>query len=684
MEGYRGALPIPDLQEYGLGRSFRTAAPVLEFVDAAIHAIGPETFGLDHVPTPHEGQDRPGLVTLWPVIGAVDEDAADDAGEAEEAGWIARPDRVLAETIARQVSNWMKDGFPLVKGGSRLAGPGDVMVLVRRRRDLAGLIVARLYAHGVPVAGVDRLRVGDPLAVQDLMAALRFAAQPLDDLSLACLLVSPIMGWTQDDLMLHAMRPEKMGLWKHLRESSDPMVMETVQRLRDLLNRADYEAPHAMLHWMLTGPWAARRALVARLGEEANDPINELLNAAFAFSSAHVASLQGFIRWFDAGDGELKREADGGGGQVRVMTVHGSKGLQAPIVILADAAGRPGSGPSSAIDLPIDPLGEDVSRRAPIPALPQDQQRGAIAAEYETVRAAEMEEHWRLLYVAMTRAEEALFIGGSLGLKEKAPHEDSWYARLAPLFDGDGVEDALWQGTRFEWGEAPAMEAGMAPASNDNAASPRAPLPDWAMRPIGPEPRPPRPLAPSGAGEDLAPDPPIRAGGDPLAAQRGTLIHALLERLPNVAPDQRASTARAWLERRGQDFDDAALDEMVASALAVMDDARFARVFAPGSLAEVPLSATVGGTVIAGTADRLVVNPDEVMVVDYKTTRRPPASASEIPAATLAQMAAYVAALRTIYPGRRVTAGLLYTHAPALFALDEDALAPAIDRLRMR
>ena len=233
----------------------------------------------------------------------------------------------------------------------RVAGPGDFMVLVRKRRELAGLIVARLHAAGVPVAGVDRLRLGAPLAVKDLMAALRFAAQPFDDLSLAGLLVSPLVGWSQEQLLEHAYRPDKVRLWSHLRASRHPDVLALRKLVDPLLARADFEPPQALLHWLLVGPWDGRRKLVARLGREANDPIDELLNAALAYSAAHTPSLQGFIRWFEAGEGELKREAGAAGNLVRVMTVHGSKGLQAPIVILADATGNPDSSPTRGLTL---------------------------------------------------------------------------------------------------------------------------------------------------------------------------------------------------------------------------------------------------------------------------------------------------------------------------------------------
>ncbi|OZA91446.1 MAG: double-strand break repair helicase AddA, partial [Erythrobacter sp. 34-65-8] len=391
------------LQALGLGRSYRTSQPVLDFVDAAIAAIGAPNFGLRQGAETHTGFDRPGQVVVWPALRAQADDEEGDESEAEGPDWFSEPERRMADRIADQVRHWLDHGFPLVKdaGNPRNAGPGDIMVLVRKRRELAGLIVARLYAAGVPVAGVDRLRLGAPLAVKDLMAALRFAAQPLDDLSLANLLVSPLLGWTQEQLLEHGWRPKGEAQWDHLRRSDHPDAMAVADQLRDLLRRADTEPPQALLYWLLVGPWGGRRKLVARLGTEANDPIDELLNAANAYAASHTASLAGFIRWFDSGEGELKREAGASKGLVRVMTAHGSKGLQAPIVILADATGDPDRSPTRGLALPDAHSGQ---AEIPLPPLRKDQKVGPVAEVEEAAKRAEREEHWRLLYVAMTRA----------------------------------------------------------------------------------------------------------------------------------------------------------------------------------------------------------------------------------------------------------------------------------------
>ena len=289
--------------------------------------------------------------------------------------------------------------------------------------------------------------------------------------------------------------------------------------------------------------------------------------------------------------------------------------------------------------------------------------------------AADLEEHWRLLYVAMTRAEEALFITGSLGPREakSGPHADSWYARLLPLFPGDPAEDDIW-GARREWGAL--ANVSVPSVTRDDA--PVAVLPDWAERAVRPEPRPPRPLAPSALGEVEGSDPPLPPDATRDAARRGVLIHALLERLPHVPPAERRMRGASWLARQGADLAAEVQAELLDRALAVLAEPAFADLFGREALAEIPLAATVGGQVVMGTADRLLIREDAVTVVDFKTARRPPTALDQIPAATLRQMAAYVAALEVIYPGRRVSAAVLYTQTPQLFALPPELLVGAL------
>ncbi len=635
--------------------SFRSTAPVLEFVDAAIATVGAAGLGAaDDVPLHASRVAGPGQVTLWPPIAA----GATEADEGGEEGWIDDAVRANATRIAKAVRAWLDDGVMLESKGRPLR-PEDVMILVKRRGELAQLLVARLYAEGVPVAGVDRLRLSAPLAVQDLLAAVRFVLQPDDDLSLASLLVSPLIGWTQDELMARA--ADRSGpLWRHLTRTCP----EHLGALDDLLARADYDTPYRFLEMILSGPLDGRRRLLARLGEEARDPIEELLNAALDFETTATPSLQRFLDWFERDEVEIVRDAAAPLDAVRVMTAHGSKGLQAPVVILADATSDPDAAPRSVLMW----TPEGMERAIAVFRPRKEERAGAIDTALTEVERREREEHWRLFYVAATRAEERLVIAGSLSAKwQGVPPEASWYAVAARTFDALGVEGG--EGERVFSGHRPAAPvATRATRGSDGDAV--VPLPDWARLPAPRESLPPRPLSPSAIGEDAVADPPP---GPALrdAAERGRLMHSLFERLPALAPAQRPAAARAWLDARGV----ADPDAVIAPVLAVMDDPTFVDLFAPDALTEAPISATLpDGRVIAGTIDRLLVADGVVRVVDYKTGRGVPADADGVPDYHLKQMAAYHAALSVIFPDSRVEAALLYTAGPRLVTLPDALL----------
>lgn len=680
----QGAGSTEELLALDLGRSYRTSAPILNFVDQAIAAIGPENIGLTQPPSPHSGDEqRPGIVAFWRPLTAqagdfsTDDDHATDGADADADSArdaISKPERRMADKIALQIRDWLANGYPLYKGVPRNAGPGDIMVLVRNRRELAGLIVARLYALGVPVAGVDRLRLGAPLAVKDIMAAMRFAVQPADNLSLANLLSSPLIGWSHDDIMRHCIRDKSSSLWDHLNASADPFVSNTVAKLRELLARVDFEPVPALIQWILIGPWQGRRAFFARLGPAANDAINEFYNAAESFCNSHNASLLRFIHWFDAGDGDIKRDADSAGDLVRVMTVHGSKGLQAPIVILADATAKPDDGRRMRVA-----LADGEERHIPLPPIPKEQRNNAINRVRDRQLLAERQEHWRLLYVAMTRAEEALFIGGALGQNETEPSDKSWYGALLPIANGGEEEDPIWGGVS-RMGIAPQRVAGVQVTPRADNAD----IPQWAAAQIGPEPQPSRPLSPSKIAIDETITPPFSQASGNFSRRRGTLIHGLLERLPEIAEELRRDRAQKWLIKQAGDLTDGQRAEIEAAVIALCENPNFAAIFGPNALAEVPISANYNGQTISGTIDRLIIDDQTVTVIDFKTGYFIPKNAAEIAVGTMRQMAAYVAALRVIYPEHSIAAGVVYTHGPVLHMLPEEQLAPHIQQLHAK
>ncbi len=636
-----------------LTHSFRSTRPILTFVDAAVAAVPEPGLGSIGIVDTHASEvPGPGSVTLWPpVVQGGDED--------EEEGWVSDATRKLAGDIAAQIRRWLFDAPLMLGAKGRVLRPEDVMILVKRRGDLASLLVARLYAEGVPVAGVDRLRLNAPLAVQDLLAAVRFALQPADDLSLASLLVSPLIGWTQDELMQAAPRTGG-SLWRHLTETQPA---DRIAPLRTILNRADFTTPYQFLEEMLSGPLGGRTRLLERLGAEARDPIDELLGAALAFERTTTPSLQRFLDWFDRGDVEIVRDPSAPLDAVRVMTAHGAKGLQAPLVILADATVDPTLSPRSVLRW----APEEGAAKIPVFAPRSSERGGPLDAVKAEADARELEEHWRLFYVAATRAEERLVIAGALGPRAKGvPPAASWYAAADRAMTSLGVPAG--EGVRhYEEGEPIAPPRGSRTAVSSAAP---VPLPDWARTAAPVESRPSRPLAPSALGDDLVADPPPDAAMRD-AAERGRLLHALFERLPPVAPADRQAAADRWLAQAGGVADVAARRAIVDAALAVIEDPAHAALFGEDALAEAPIAATIeGGVVIAGKVDRLLIG-DTIRVVDFKTGRRVP---DVPPDYHLRQMAGYAAALAVIFPGRPIEASLLYTAGPRLVTLSADDL----------
>ena len=348
-----------EFRDLSIEASYRSAPAILEVVDAVIADVDYRNMGLPERSNPHRAHfySRPGVVELWKPFAAPDVEEADPGEE----GWLEEDARLYAGALAKQVRRWL-DEAAVLASTKRPISAGDVLILLRSRGELASLIVARLFEEGVPVAGIDRLHLQEPLAVKDLLAAVAFAAQPLDDLNLANLLVSPLVGWSQELLLELAYGRGGTPLWQRLGERADarPEFRETRDQLNALLAMADYTTPHRYLETILSGPMKGRRKLYGRLGMAARDPIDELLASALEFENQETPSLDRFLAWFARGDVEIKRDPSAPANAVRVMTVHGAKGLEAPIVILADATADPArlGGVSRTLDFPIAGVGE--------------------------------------------------------------------------------------------------------------------------------------------------------------------------------------------------------------------------------------------------------------------------------------------------------------------------------------
>ena len=648
--------------EVQLETSFRSTPAVLGAVDAvfarpeAVAGVTPDDQPIHHKPH-REGAG--GLVEIWPLVEPAERDPFESWTPPVEQRSGDDPETNLARLIARRIAEWI--GTETLPARGRAVRPGDVMVLVRRRGTFLDALVRALKQRQVPVAGADRILLTEQLAVMDLMALGHALLLPSDDLTLATVLKSPLIGLDED--RLYRLAHGRDGtLWRRLQAmKGDPDFAAAHDILAGLLARADYLSPFALFAHVL-GPLGGRRKIQARLGPESLDALEEFLNAALAHERAHPPSLQGFLHWLDAAAEDIKRDLEHGGrDEVRVMTVHGAKGLQAPIVILPDT---------------VSPLRDDPGVLWTEDGLPlwcpRAEDADAVAGRARaSARTRREEEHRRLLYVAMTRAEDRLYVCG-WRTSDRRSGTPSWYDLVAAAFETlPSVEPVVERpARRFLSAQTAAPETPKAEALAGKAP----PLPAWASLAPKPEPLPPRPLAPSRP-ED--PEQPVRSPlvvQDGLRFRRGRLVHRLLQSLPDLAPKARAEAARRWLARAGQGVTPDQAEALLTETLAILDDPALIPLFGPGSRAEVPVTGVIGTHVVSGQVDRLVALRDRILIIDYKTNRPPPTAPERVAPLYLRQMAAYRAILRRVYDDRPVECRLLWTDGPRQMALPDGLL----------
>lgn len=577
----------------------------------------------------------------------------------------------LAKALARRIADWIGTTIP---GHDKPVTPGDIMILLPRREPFGSEIIRQLKLLNVPVAGADRLVLSEQMAVMDLMALGRFVLLPEDDLNLAALLRSPLVGISEDELF--SLRAEsKRGLWRELgaRKDESAVFAAAVDFLSDMLARADYAPPFEFYSHALTAH-GKMRALLSRLGTEAQDPIAEFLSLALDYESGHTPSLQGFLHSLARSGAQIKRDMERGRGEVRVMTVHGAKGLEADIVILPDTTSLPQS-PATKGHL----LYTDTGILFPLPehSAPQSVQAAKAAAQEEALR-----EHRRLLYVALTRARDRLYICGFENSKGVSPQ--SWHALAERAAKTLGRAVRQDEEDIFVHGEDEAPSAAPSPAALPPAAKPA--LPAWLTTPA-PQETGPRLLRPSDVLEDE--EPPVFASGGSAGAKRfrrGLLIHALLARLPDVPVAEREAIALKFL--RGHDTGEEDAARLAAETLRVLNDPVLAGAFAPGSRAEAEIVADLPQIApharVHGRIDRLAVTDDAVFIVDYKTNRPPPRDEAAVAPLYLGQMALYRAAAVRIFPGRRITCALIWTDGPHLLRLSDALLDQQIAKIARR
>jgi ATP-dependent helicase/nuclease subunit A len=670
--------------------SFRSGPAILHAVDhvfreqdifRSIHSV--ET----GYPIHHALEDAgPGVIDLWELA------EIDDRQDIE--GWRAPFDGVSATSpevkLARRIQAEIKalvDGGTMTgsSGDRRPLRYGDMLVLVRRRGNAFDAVIQALKHAGIPVAGADRLKLTEHIAIIDLMNLADALLLPQDDLALAVALKSPLFGLTDDDLFTLAWQRKgslRQALSQHAAASGE--YKEALTRLESCERRFITETPFTFYAWLLGGDGGKARIL-RRLGHEATDALDEFLELALSYERKAPASLQGFMAWLRAADTEVKRDMEISRDEVRVMTVHGAKGLEAPVVFLVDTTTSPSD--TQRLRLIHLPQGNAVphapgvvvwaGRKAEDPS-------GVAAARAAMVGETE-DEYRRLLYVAMTRAADRLIIGGCLPGNMNTVRKFSWYDLISKGLANSGLQLQELQtpvGTVKRYSRPEDATTGEAAARTPTAVASPIALPPWLRMSAPPERLSDNLLRPSGAAEDDGHR--IRAGESirerALALQRGTLVHRLLQSLPDVPGERRRDAALRYLTHNARGWTEDERAALAGGVLDLIEDPRFASVFGPGSRAEVSIVGRLErprrpAALVSGQIDRLVVAPSEVLIVDFKTNHAPPRLAADAPPAYVRQLALYRAVLGKLYPQRMIRAVLLWTETPELMEIS----APALD-----
>jgi ATP-dependent helicase/nuclease subunit A len=663
--------------------SFRSGASVLAAVDevfkvqAMAASVTADSDGFPpHIALPDA---PPSVVEIW------EPEKPDERKEIE--GWDAPFDTVsetsprvkLARRIARTVRRLVDGGTP-VGIDRRAARYGDVLILVRQRGPLFEAIIRALKNERVEVAGADRLVLTEHIAVMDLIALADALLLPADDLALATVLRSPLFGFSDEDLFAIAADRGRSSLHGALRKKSSEreIFAQAAARLDALREAAQRQSPFAFFASVL-GAGGGRQRFHARLGAEANDALDEFLNLALDYERRQIPSLQGFVAWLRAARAEVKRDMEIARDEVRVMTVHGAKGLEAPIVILADTMTQPsGPRPPRLLELPDG---------AVIWAGRKDDDVQAVAAARQAALAEAEDEYRRLLYVAMTRAADRLIVCGADGERQRP--KGCWYDLVVEPLRPFLIEEAdngekVWRFRREP--QSIADQAAHAAAPVVEARPPE--FPHWLRQPPSPQAQRAIVISPSAVFDEDDGHAFTHSAASPAerrkALARGRIVHRLMQSLPDIPQAGRKAAIEHYLKSAAGDFAPAEQAEMGQRVLTILNDLIFADLFTPGSRAEVPIVGRIvraGAPAIgvAGQVDRLAVTRDSVLIADYKTDRSAPSRLAEVPDRYIRQLALYRAVLARVYPGKTIRAALIFTEGPAVIEVPASVLKASLE-----
>jgi len=642
-----------DFKTVPLDVSFRSTPQVLDMVNTVFKSEKSKKGVAQNGEVKHLAHrvGQAGRVELWPVI----EEKALKKGE-EKSAFEKSATEELAKKIVLRIKRIIEEKT-YIPSRNRYASYGDFLVLVRQRKQFFEEFIRECKKENIPIAGADRIKLSEQIAVQDLLSLGKFLLLPTDDLSLAEVLKSPLFGLDDDDLITLCCNRGQVSLWSRL---SDYEKYQPIYKyLQHLLNQVDFSRPFEIFNRILSSgilnDRSGRLLFVERLGIEAEDGLDEFLSLTISFEQEHIPSLQEFIRWMEEDDVEIKRETSQSDiDAIRVMTVHGSKGLQAPIVILPDTVSKP----LQKHELNI--LYSQKDNRLYFPLCADDYVGGCENAFCQNADE-EMEEYRRLLYVALTRAEDVLYICAYKTQRQDL--ENSWYELCAEAIKEIGKEtDGV-----FVYKSVDEKN----PVYEEQKSKEKNAKPDfsWLKTPAPEEPLLAKPYRPSmGSGDDEICISPIESGQE-YRYIRGTVIHKILQMGARLPKENRLEKIREFAEKNMPHAPKDQINSLADEVLALLNNPQFDEIFGENSRAEVSIMGEYKGKIISAQIDRLCVLEDCVKIVDFKTNRPAAQTVEQIPIEYLNQINAYGNLVQKIYPNKRIEKYILWTNTAIMMQI---------------
>jgi len=676
-----------------LALSFRSTKDVLHAVDR-VFEVEENAAGLtlsSQAPV-HDAvrANDPGEVQIWPIFEKQKIDEVEDWLAPVDSSTNNDPVIELAEIISRQIGEWVGKSLP---GMDRVLKFGDILVLVRKRDRFITALTRTMKDKGLEVAGADRLLLTEHIAIEDLIALGRVTLLPQDDLSLAAVLKGLLFNVDEEMLFRLAYGRGGKSLYENIRAIANNPDHADTQDAAAIIEKLEYIIRISQAHDVFSfyglalSKMGGRKAILARLGLEAEDVLDSFLEETLTFTREKNGGLEAFIAELTATKPEIKREVELERDEVRILTVHASKGLEARLVFLVDPCGP-------AWHASLRP--KIINTRAGDFLWVSDSasQSDVTNEAYEALKEAAEAEYRRLLYVGMTRAADRLIVCGYKGTREIK--HDHWHKMVESALTPTATEmlDSYGNVTGLRWvseDKPPVQQREEEHVSVPQAAS----IPNWLFKKVTSYPPLPRPLTPSGAHaliEDITTPVDLAdtsAGNDrSFALARGNTIHKLLEMLPDITAEKQATLAKQYLDHVGSFWSEAQRDEVLMHVLNLLTHSVFEQRPNSKTMAEVSLSGILETNkrklLISGQIDRLIVSDDKIHVLDFKSNRYVPKSSEHAPAEYVTQIALYREMVRQIYGSKTIECSLLWTQTPELMLIPDQLMDKAMETIKNR